>query len=165
VKTFEAFKKGRVALRVVSTASGDCWGGSVAVRRSDAWRCHTSNHIYDPCFSKPNLAGGLVLCPTSYPWVRRAVGIKLDSALPYRFGNPKGPAAAGVPWGIQTTDGKSCRAYTGVTKTIGGRVVSYGCSGGGGLIGEPKKKPRLWRIRYARGSNAPVWKGIKTAWY
>lgn len=165
VKSFEAFKKGRVALRVVEHASGGCWGGSVGVRRADAWRCHSANHIYDPCFSKPDGGGAIVLCPTSYPWIRRAVEIKLDSALPYRFGNPKGPPTAGSPWGIQTIDGKNCRAYTGATKMIGGRIATYVCSGGGGLIGQPRKKSKLWRIRYARGSAEPVWKGIKTAWF
>jgi hypothetical protein len=97
--------------------------------------------------------------------VRRAVEIELDSALPYRFGNPKGSPTSGAPWGIQTTDGKSCRAYTGITKLIGGRVMTYGCSGGGGLIGQPRKKTKLWRIRFVKGTSAPVWKGIRTAWY
>ena len=160
-----AFKNGKPALHVVKKESGSCWGGAIGVRRADAWRCHSANHIYDPCFSKPNLGGGVVLCPTSFPWVRRAVEIELDSALPYRFGNPKGPATAGSPWGIQTTDGKSCRVYTGVTKLLGGRVMSYACSGGGGLLGQPRKKSKLWQIRFAKGSAAPVWKAVKTAWY
>ena len=154
-----------MALRVVQKTPGSCWGGAVGVHRADAWRCHSSSHIYDPCFSKPNLAGGIVLCPTSYPWVRKAVELQLDSSLPYRFGNPKGPPTAGRPWGIQITDGKSCLVYTGITKLIGGRVMTYGCRGGGGLVGEPRKKAKLWRVRFAQGQKAPIWKGIKTAWY
>ena len=77
----------------------------------------------------------------------------------------RAPATAGSPWGIQTTDGKSCRVYTGLTKLIAGKVMTYGCSGGGGLIGQPRKQQKLWRIRFAKGTAAPVWKGVKTAWY
>jgi hypothetical protein len=97
--------------------------------------------------------------------VRRAIEIRLDSPLPYRFGNPKGRATAGSPWGIQTIDGKNCRVYTGVTKLIGGKVMTYSCGGGGGLIGQPRKQARLWRIRFAKSSATPVWKSVKTAWY
>jgi hypothetical protein len=160
-----AFDKGKVAVRVVQVVSGDCWGGAVSVRRADAWRCHSENHIFDPCFSKPNLAGGVVLCPTSFPWVRRAVEVKLQSTLPYRFGNPKGGPTAGSPWAIVTTDGRNCRVYTGVTKLIEGHVMTYSCTGGGGLLGQPRKKAKLWEIRFAQGKTAPAWKGIKTAWY
>jgi hypothetical protein len=165
VKTVEAFKKGKPALRVVQKVSGDCWGGAISVRRADAWRCHSANHIYDPCYSKPNLAGGVVLCPVSYPWIKRAVEVSLTAPLPYSFGNPKGSSTAGRPWGIQTTDGKNCRAYTGITKLIGGKIATYMCSHGGGLLGQPRKNQKLWRIRFAQGTKAPVWKGIKAAWY
>jgi hypothetical protein len=29
---------------------GNCWTNSIAVNRSDAWRCMLGNRIYDPCF-------------------------------------------------------------------------------------------------------------------
>lgn len=106
-----------------------------------------------------------MLCPTSYPWVRRAVEIRLTSQLPYRFGNPHGAPKSGRPWAIQTSDGKNCAANTGVTKAVGGRIVSYGCTGGGGLLGGPQKKSKPWRIRFVRGSKAPEWVEIRTAWW
>ena len=43
--------------------------------------------------------------------------------------------------------------------------MTYSCSGGGGLIGQPRKQARLWRIRFAKGSATPAWKSVKTAWY
>jgi hypothetical protein len=165
VKTFEAFVKGRLALRVIRSSSGECWGGALAVRRSDAWRCHSGRQIYDPCFSRPAGTAKIVACPVSYPWVRRAVEIELSSELPYRFGNRHGPATAGPPWAIQTTDGKNCLAYTGLTRSVGGHRISYGCSGGGGLLGVPRKASKLWTIRYVHGSKQPAWIGIRVAWW
>jgi len=165
VKTFTAFADGRIALKIVRTSAGECWGGAIAVRRSDAWRCHSGSRIYDPCFSRPKGSSGVVVCPTSYPWIRRAVELKLSSQLPFKFGNRRGSPTAGRPWAVQTTDGKNCIAYTGATKTIGGKVVSYGCSSGGGLLDGPQKKSKPWRIRYVRGSKTPAWVQIKTAWW
>jgi len=162
--TFAAFKNGRVAVKVVKTSSGACWGGALAVRRSDAWRCHSGKRIYDPCFARAADAH-IVFCPTRMPWVRRAVELKLSSALPARFGNPRGSLTAGPPWALRTIDGKACIAATGLTKTIGGRAVAYTCSGGGGLVGTPQTTSKLWRIRYVRGSRSPQWLQVAVAWW
>jgi hypothetical protein len=168
VHRFEAFKNGHLArgLKIVSTASGDCWGGALAVRRADAWRCHTASQIYDPCFSKPTGTTKLVVCPTSFPWVRRAVGIELSSSLPYRFGNPHRAPTSGRPWVIQTVNGKACTMLTGVSKYIRGKRIDYACTGGGGLVGDVRKKAKLWTIRFLpRASKKPAWTGVKTAWW
>ncbi len=106
------------------------------------------------------------MCPTSFPWVRRAVEIKLSSQLPYKFGNARGAPTSGRPWVIQTVNGKACTMLTGVSKLIRGKRIDYSCTGGSGLIGDVRKKAKLWMIRYlAKGSKQPAWTGVKTAWW
>ncbi len=98
--------------------------------------------------------------------MRRVVEIKLSSQLPYKFGNARGVATSGRPWVIQTIEGKACTMLTGVTKFIHGKRIDYACSGGGGLIGDVRKKAKLWTIRFlAKGSTKPAWTGVKTAWW
>jgi hypothetical protein len=136
------------------------------VRQSTAWRCYSGNHIYDPCFAAGHGAGFLA-CPTSFPWVKKVVKLKLTGALPYKFGNGAGPATRGLPWAIQTVDGKSCIALTGAAPIIQSKRLNYSCAGGGGLVGEPHRGASPWWILYTpkRSSTHLTQTKIKSAWF
>jgi hypothetical protein len=167
VLVYTPFQKGHLdrRIKVVRAVTGGCWGGALAVPQPNAWRCFAGPHIYDPCFSRPGSAS--VFCPTSYPWVRRVVRLKLTEALPHRFRNRPGAATHGLPWAIQTATGKACLVLTGASTFVGKRRVNYACKGGGGLVGAPRKRTAQWTIRYVRRlRGGPVtWAGVRTAWW
>jgi hypothetical protein len=169
VHVYTPFKSGHLdrTIRVTRVVTGGCWGGALAVPQPGAWRCFSGRHIYDPCFSRPGGGSASVFCPTSYPWVKRVVRLKLTDSLPRHFGNRPGPTVHGLPWAIQTTTGKNCLVLTGASTFVGDRRVNYACKGGGGLVGSPRKSTALWTIRYVRRvkSGAVSWAGIRHAWW
>jgi hypothetical protein len=148
---FAPFVDGRLntSLHVAQTRRGFCWTGSLADSgRSDAWRCFIGNFIHDPCFSDPSKSAPRFVVCAPTPWSRKVVKIVLTRKLPLGQRNPAGSALRRAPWGIQIVSGNRCLALTGATGTIVGRGVSYGCVGGGYLLGTPRRaKP--WTIFYA----------------
>src|SRR5262245_56815159 len=107
VTVFRAFMGGKPApgLHIVRTAKGECFAGSIADARSDAWRCMVGNYVTDPCFSDPAVASW-VLCPLDgTPFGMKLLRISLAKALPKNLGN-KGAAGQGNPWAIRLRGGK-----------------------------------------------------------
>ena len=126
---FQAFNSaGRPTIQVRST-SGECFSGSAATTRRDAWRCRVGNRIYDPCFSSGS-ARGVVICPTNLR-LTGGIRIRLTQPLPRRFGNNRAPSLALQPWDIELANGWRCRILTGATDVFSGMRLNYGCSGGG----------------------------------
>lgn len=123
---------------------GYCWTRSIAVARDDAWRCMTGNLIYDPCFSTTNPSAPLVCVPNpSEP--SRNIRMVLTRPL------PSSAPSAGRPhaWALRLDDGATCTYFTGATGPIDGQRLSYGCSNGWDLVGEPSGNG-VWTIREVR---------------
>jgi hypothetical protein len=153
---FGPFVGGRLntSLHVAQARRGFCWTGSLADSgRTDAWRCFIGNFIHDPCFSDPSKPAPRFVVCASTPWSRRVVKIVLTRKLPRGQRNPAGSPLRRAPWAVELASGKRCLALTGATGTIAGRGVSYGCLGGGYLLGTPRRA-KTWTIFYAAGYKA-----------
>jgi hypothetical protein len=137
-------------LHVVRSRRGYCWTGSLADSgRVDAWRCFIGNVIHDPCFSDlVRKVKGYVVC-ASAGWSSRVVKIVLTRRLPLARANRPNEPFDRPPWSIRLAGGKGCTAFTGATGTIAGQGISYGCAGGGVLVGLPRRTKPAWTIGYA----------------
>jgi hypothetical protein len=149
-------------LLVRQRVAGSCWTTSAVVGRAYSWRCLHRNEIHDPCFSATRHSS-IVVCPVR-PWSRTVLVIRLTSALPgwkeYGFDQ-------NFPWGVWTTNHKRCFSYSGsATGGVAGRAVTYGCEGGGLLVGLADRRTRQWTIHYVAGwhSTTAVVVGITDAW-
>lgn len=117
--------------------AGNCgMGESLALDRTDAWRCIVGNEIYDPCFSTSPHARS-VICDTS---PEKPVGIRvlLPAPLPTHA-----PAHGGHAWILQLGDGSTCGYNTGATFGIQGQRANYGCSDKDWIVGDPSNG-RVW---------------------
>lgn len=150
-------------IRIEKTISGSCWTTSIADSRSTAFRCMSGNAIYDPCFAPSTGVAHYVLCP-QYP-VAPVLRIHLTKRLP---SNPAGGNPTRFPpWALQTSSGKWCTMITGATGLIAGKRMSYGCTGGGILAGNPNRKTKVWTIFYAPSYKAKHVQtvGLRSAWW
>ena len=137
-------------LTIVRTAKGECFAGSIADARSDAWRCMVGNYVSDPCFSDPAVASW-VLCPLDgTPFGTKLLRISLAKSLPKNLGN-KGAAGQGNPWAIKLPGGKICTALTGATSSFHGRRVNYSCGRRAFLAGSPDRSKPTWTITLGTG--------------
>jgi hypothetical protein len=143
---FQPFAHGRPTVQV-HHASGSCFSGSIASPRRDAWRCFVGNAIADPCFSSSSVHG-VVVCPD--PSVRTGVEIRLTKPLPHRLGNHTRPSLRVRPWQLEISDGRACSALTGTSVALGGVRMNYGCQGGLGLWGAPRRSSQPWTMLAAR---------------
>jgi len=149
VHQIAAFRAGRLAprLHVVHKVSGSCPGPSLLVGRRSvlAWRCSIVNHIRDPCFSSSKTSSSVVCL--SRPWATRVLLVRLTSRLPSKTFLAH---AERNPWGIWTSNGKRCVSYSGSAYGVmAGSSVTYGCEGGGLLLGFANTHKGLWTIDYA----------------
>jgi hypothetical protein len=103
-------------MAVASTALGSCWEGSIAVNRSDAFRCMTGNNISDPCFVRDTKS---VACP-DIPTADRGLVIKLTTPLPENR-----VSGAATPWAMSLESNVRCRVGTGTVMP----GFPYYCSG------------------------------------
>jgi hypothetical protein len=161
---FTGFRGGSLAtdLRVRARIAGSCWTTSLVEGRAFSWRCMYDNGIYDPCFSA-TAHSSVAVCPVK-PWSTTVSVMRLTGSLPtwkhYSF-NP------GFPWGIWTTNHRHCVSYSGsATGDVAGRRVTYGCDGGGLLLGFANRQAKEWTIHYVPGrqSKKAVLVGITDAW-
>ncbi len=151
-------------VRVGRTAHGYCWTTSSADARSDAFRCFVGNEIYDPCFAGSGAASTYVLCPLYTPGAS-ALRIDLTKRLPAAM--PSVHPRRYEPWAVQLSSGKWCTVETGATGSIDGLPVSYGCVGGGMLLGTIKRSPGGWTAFYAasaRTTRTPR-VALRSAWW
>ena len=158
---------GAPTVRVTSTIRGNCWTGSSAAAREDAWRCMSGNFIYDPCFSSTGVRG-IVLCPATGPWSSAAIEIKLTRRLPSKYGNKGKPSTKGLPWALLTASGWKCRLDTGATAVVDGRRANYACTGTKDwLWGAPTRQSEPWRIYVAPVSAKKLSRtaSIRAAWF
>jgi hypothetical protein len=142
---------GRPTIRITRTVRGDCFAGSSAIVRRDAWRCVAGRYIDDPCFSSAR-APGFVLCPPA-AWNRFGVRINLITPLPTAFGHRRAPSTSGTPWGIRTVAGLRCETITGTSTLVGRIRANFSCPGRQLLWGAPMRRFSPWRI-FISGFNA-----------
>jgi hypothetical protein len=151
-------------IRIGKTATGDCWTGSEASARSDAFRCMVGDYIHDPCFAAQTGSANYVLCPQYTPDAK-ALRIKLTKQL--QLGVETGDPTRGPPWAVRTTNGMWCTILTGATGLLAGMPIRYGCTGGGVLLGNPRRSTKIWTIFYASSYKASQFRPVKlrSAWW
>ena len=157
VTVYRAFSDGKVApgLTVVRTLKGECFAGSIADPRRDAWRCIIGNAVNDPCFSDPAVASW-VLCPADgTPFGTKVLRLSLAKALPKSLGN-HGSAGQGNPWAIKLPGGRVCTFLTGATFPFHGKRVNYGCDRSTFLAGSPDRSGPTWTITLGTAPKAPA---------
>lgn len=111
---------------------GYCWVRSLAVWRDGAWRCMSGNRIYDPCFSASDTSPDVVCVPNP---LDQAKNVKLVLNRPLPAGTP-GPTRTRA-WALALDDGAVCTYITGATGPVDGQRLSYGCTNGWDVVGEP----------------------------
>jgi hypothetical protein len=131
-------------ISAASTKAGSCFTNSSATNAPDAYRCLLTNStLYDPCFADATSGAGEVACPTpANP--DSVVVIKLTSALPA----PGTSSPSPFPWLIVLANGQRCTTNTGTGVTLGGKVESYGCTGGY-VYGQTDQSSAAWTVSYA----------------
>jgi hypothetical protein len=153
-------------VRLQSAGTGECWTGSLADARPDAWRCSVRNEILDPCFSNAGGTGNMVICAQD-PW-SSAKALMLKKPLPQDMANTtSADPTARSPWAIELTSGKQCTALTGATSVVAGLRINYGCDGGGVLVGEPHRGAAVWTILFGSSYSAKTVdsRPIADAWW
>jgi hypothetical protein len=152
VTVYRPFVAGKLSprLQVTRTVKGECFSGSSANPRTDAWRCSAGNSIVDPCFSDPRVRSW-VACPEGgAPFGTGVIRLALSRALPKSLGNDGAPGE-GKPWAIKLADGKICTFLTGATSAYHGQRVNYGCTAKTFLAGSPNRSGPTWTITFGSG--------------
>lgn len=138
--------------------NGSCWTDSVAAPyRGDAWRCASSDAVYDPCFSAER--SGRVVCGIDP--VSDGGAFQLDLTVPL----PKPSLPGEMPqtnwgWFVELGDGTYCTPFTAALPSVQGQTGYYGCtdaSSGGRilLLGELNGDGPLWTAEEAVVENGP----------
>jgi hypothetical protein len=89
-------------MRVTATLRGNCWTQSIAVARTDAYRCMVGNDIYDPCFAE---GPRRVACPSDLA-TNRGIVIVVASLSPNTFSQR-------TAWAMRLGNGAICEVTTG----------------------------------------------------
>lgn len=152
-------------VHVARTAPGYCWTTSISTAQRDAYRCFVGNEIYDPCFHG-SAAGesSTVLCPLPRPG-SSLLRIELTRRLPSP--GPGTDPERYTPWAVETEAGSWCTLITGATGRLHGLAISYGCSGGGVLLGSPRRARPAWTIASAASATARTTSVVRlrSAWW
>lgn len=129
-------------MHVLETVNGSCWTDSIAVQRTDAFRCMSGNTIHDPCFISGKKS---VACPEDLLH-DRGTKINLTAALPASAGQTGGDNV----WALQLASGALCRIGTG-TITPG---YPYYCSAPP-VCSEPKRSsdPSVYETNCGKTEN------------
>lgn len=163
---YAPFSGGSVAagIRIARTTSGYCWTTSIADARGDAFRCFVGNNIHDPCFADQTGSAHYVLCPLYTP-AAKVLRINLTKKLP--LNSASGDPTRYPPWALKTVSGKWCTRFTGATGNVAGMAMTYGCTGGGLLLGSPRRSTTTWKIFYASSYKAKQYRSIalRSAWW
>jgi hypothetical protein len=96
------------------------------------------------------------------------VKLTLTKALPHGMANAgTTEPTAKQPWAVKLADGMECVAFTGATGVVAGLGISYGCSDGGVLAGEPHRPSATWTIFFGSSFNAKTLAAqpIAQAWW
>ena len=153
---------GGLAASVTHEARGSCFGNSIVIARSDAWRCSAANSIYDPCFMVNQTQ---VLCPNNGPWANNGILVNIPGGLP-SAGPVKDQGTRGQPWAIQLADGSKCLPISGASNVIANQRLNFDCSDGLGLYGNVQRSSSVWTIFAGAQHSAQItMRPIATAWF
>jgi hypothetical protein len=142
--------------------SGNCWTGSIAAQRPDAWRCMIGNGIFDPCFASPE--GEFVVCDPNPAKGKPGFRLNLTEPLPRQDMPVRSPeAGTGSGWLVELADGTLCQPVTGASGLVGGKTISYYCENGKkgdyvSILGDLDARKPLWTAEKAttvEGRNGP----------
>ena len=152
VTVFRPFAAGKLSpqLHVTKTVKGQCFAGSTANPRSDAWRCAVGNLISDPCFSDPKVVSWVACPENGSPFGTGVIRLALARSLPKSLGNHGSPGQ-GNPWAVKLSGGQVCTFLTGATFAFHGQRVNYGCTVKVFLAGSPNRSSRTWTITLGTG--------------
>lgn len=120
--------------RPTSTITGTCWTASIAVARSNAYRCLARNTILDPCFAASRKAR-VVDCYAD-PWTA-PTRLRLTERLP-SIDTP----TVNHLWALRLADGTRCVAVTGTVRIVGNVALTYSCGGGAAAGLTPSTGPQ-----------------------
>jgi serine/threonine protein kinase len=152
---------GGLAVSVNGHKSGSCLGSSIAIQRTDAFRCAVGNDIEDPCFMVNQTQ---VLCPDGGPWTNQGILVNVPS-LPSPAG-VKDQGTSGQPWAIQLADGSQCLAITGASNVIANQRLNFQCTGGVGLYGNVQRSAATWMIYVSPPHSGQIaLRPVATAWF
>jgi hypothetical protein len=133
-----------------ASVAGACgMGESLALNRSDAWRCIVGNEIYDPCFSSAAHATS-VICDAS-PSKPYGIEVTLAAPLPTHA-----KANDTQPWILTMGDGAKCTFETGGTFGIGNQRANYYCALNQWIIGAPVPGKVWYAVRAQMNTNTGV---------
>jgi hypothetical protein len=154
IKNLSFFAKHGLAkgYHILHVFDGNCWTGSIASSRKDAWRCMVGNRIYDPCFANPiqtkiknpNAFHTLVFLDDP---IKKHV-IMLQAKLDPTKANPTEPSHHRY-WAVELAGGSICKPFTGTLNNINGETINYGCDNGQNLVGNFVKTDNLWSVKIA----------------
>jgi hypothetical protein len=102
---------------------GSCWTESIAVTRSNAWRCMVGNAISDPCFAEPANQKELV-CDANPALNKIGFVLKLTKPLPESSLQDQGAQ----PWLFRLADNSICEAMTGTLSPVNGEPARWACA-------------------------------------
>ena len=101
---------------------GVCWGASLSVPASYAWRCVVGNQLFDPCFTADDASG--MVCGVDPLRDEAGFAIQLTAPLP----DQDAPAAsASSAWMVELTDDTVCLFDTVGAGRVDGQHISYFC--------------------------------------
>jgi hypothetical protein len=140
-------------IEVAGKPSGaDCYIGSLASPRRDAFRCITErNLLIDPCFLDP-VGPPRLACPQGDD-TSRVVLLTPRRPFPTLANHGSATATSGFPWLVRLTNGQLCAFNTGATayyRSIG--RANWGCPDGWGW-GTIHRNGRHWTMAYSSGTS------------
>src|SRR5262245_35308332 len=115
-----------------AAVNGACFAPSIPVTRPGAWRCDVGDRIIDPCFGATN--SQTVVCVEDPTRPDQVVTISLARPLPETALVPDQQPRA---WAMITSDGAVCTLHQGARGYVNGLPMTYGCSDGADILGDP----------------------------
>lgn len=80
---------------------------STLSKRSNAYRCVTDKHSFDPCFMRRYGNNKQAICPKA-PWLSRVTMIELENLPTHSNSEQELDMSQQLPWAIQLLDGSHC---------------------------------------------------------
>ena len=131
---------------ITTHSSGYCWIGSIATTDRAAWRCLSSNSIYDPCIAPAYAAAAKQVICVDSPWTG-AIALQLTQPLPLEAANKATGSGLNANWALELANGQRCVVGTGANSIVGGIPLDYYC-GSGGFAGGLVTSEQPWTVEY-----------------
>jgi len=130
-----------------ASQDGECFAGSIASTRADAYRCSVGNAIYDPCLIADD--GKTLVCDVDPIGKATPFKLNLSKALP----EANKADLPQHPWLLKLSDGAVCNFATGGSSLIAEQRVNYYCSDKSVIVGD-LTPGTIWQALRAVPSNA-----------